>query len=477
MTTTNASGCSATSAATGVTVSANPSQPAITPSGPTTFCQGGSVTLTAPTSASYLWSNGATTQSIAVSAAGSYNVTVTNANGCSATSAATVVTVNPTPDTPVISPNGPTTFCEAGSVRLTAMASGSYLWSNGATTQSIVVSTSGSYSVTVTNANGCSATSAATTVTVNPRPTATITPSGPTTFCQGGSVTLTAPAGLSYSWSNGAMTRSIVVSTSGSYTVSVTNASGCSTTSAPTSVTVNPTPAATITPSGPTTFCQGGSVTLTAPAGLSYAWSTGATTRAITVSASGSYSVTTTSAAGCSATSAPTSVTVNPLPAVPVITPSGPTALCPFASVTLTAPLSTSYLWSNGANTRSITVSTPGSYVVTVFNANGCGRTSAPVSVTANPPTVITTHPLSQTMPRNVTRILSVVASGTATLQYQWYNGASGNTSSPIAGATTSSHTIGPYTKKGTSLFWVRVTSSGCPSSTANSNTATITIN
>ena len=87
------------------------------------------------------------------------------------------------------------------------------------------------------------------TVTVNAPPTATITPSGPTTFCTGGSVTLTASAGSSYLWSNGATTQAINVTSSGNYSVTVTNASGCSATSAATAVTVNALPTATITPS------------------------------------------------------------------------------------------------------------------------------------------------------------------------------------------------------------------------------------
>ncbi|HVR38876.1 MAG TPA: hypothetical protein VMU84_07245, partial [Thermoanaerobaculia bacterium] len=163
------------------------------------------------------------------------------------------VNVNVSTPTATITPSGPTTFCSGGGVTLTANAGNSWLWSNGATTQSIFVTTSGTFTVAVTNAAGCTTTSAPTTVTVNPTPTATITPSGPTTFCAGGSVTLDAPAGMtSYIWSNGATTQAITVNASGTFTVSVTNASGCSATSAPTTVTVNPNPAATITPGGPT---------------------------------------------------------------------------------------------------------------------------------------------------------------------------------------------------------------------------------
>src|SRR4029079_14453840 len=168
-------------------------------------------------------------------------------------------------------------------------------WSpGGATTASIQVTAGGTYTVTVTGANGCSATRAATDGTVKPLPLATITPSGATAFCAGGSVTLTASAGSSYLWSPGnETTASILVTAGGSYTVTVTGANGCSVTSAATDVTVNPVPLATITPSGATTFCAGGSVTLTASAGSSYLWSPGgATTASILATAGGSYTVT-----------------------------------------------------------------------------------------------------------------------------------------------------------------------------------------
>ena len=117
----------------------------------------------------YLWSNGATTASINITIAGSYTVKVINASGCqSAASVATIVTVNALPAIPTITAGGPITFCNGGNVILTSSAGTSYLWSNGATTQSINVTTAGSYTVQVTNANGCqSAVSAATVVNVN----------------------------------------------------------------------------------------------------------------------------------------------------------------------------------------------------------------------------------------------------------------------------------------------------------------------
>ncbi len=320
-----------------------------------------------------------------VAATGTYTVTASNGCGTNAT-AQVPVTVNALP-TPTISAGGPTTFCAGGSVVLTSSSATGNVWSpGGATTQSITVSSSGTYSVTVTS-NGCSGTSTGTAVTVNPNPaTPTITAGGPTTFCAGGSVVLTSSSATGNVWSpGGATTQSITVSSSGTYSVTVTS-NGCSATSAGTTVTVNPVPATpTISAGGPTTFCAGGSVVLTSSSGSGNVWSPGgATTQSITVSSSGTYSVTVTSN-GCSATSAGTTVTVNPLPATPTISAGGPTTFCAGGSVVLTSSSATGNVWSpGGATTQSITVSSSGTYSVTV-TSNGCSATSAGTTVTVNP--------------------------------------------------------------------------------------------
>ena len=287
--------------------------------------------------------------------------------------------------TATITPSGPTTFCQGDSVILTANAGSSYLWSTGATKRSITVKNTGSFTVTVTFANGSSAASSATTVTVNTLPAATVTANGTTTFCQGDSVILTSSAGTSYLWNNGATTRSITVKTAGSYSVKVTNANNCSATSAATAVTVNTLPSATISASGSTTFCQGDSVILTSSAGVSYLWNNGKTTRSITVKTAGSYSVKVTNTDNCSATSTATAVTVNTLPSA-TISASGTTTFCQGDSVILTSSAGVSYLWNNGKTTRSITVKTAGSYSVKVTNGNNCSSTSASISVTIRTP-------------------------------------------------------------------------------------------
>ena len=445
--------CSSTSVATVVTVNPTPPVPTISASGPTTFCSGGSVTLTSSSATGNTWSTGATTQSINVTASGSYTVTVSNGS-CSSTSVATVVTVNPTPPVPTITASGPTTFCTGGSVTLTSSSATGNTWSTGATTQSINVTASGSYTVTVSNGS-CSSTSVATVVTVNPTPPVpTITASGPTTFCSGGSVTLTSSSVTGNTWSNGATTQSITITTSGSYTVTVSNGS-CSSTSTATAVTVNPLPAIpTITAGGPTTFCSGGSVTLTSSSASGNTWSTGATTQSIAVTTSGSYTVTV-SNGSCSSVSTATTVTVNPLPATPTIPASGSTTFCTGGSVTLTSSSATGNTWSTGATTQSITVTTSGSYTVTVSNGS-CSSTSVATVVTVNPlppvPTITASGPTTFCTGSSVTLTSSAVSGNT------WSTGV--NSQSVTVSAS------GSYT--------VTVSSSGCSSVSAP---ITITVN
>src|SRR5439155_22093911 len=123
---------------------------------------------------------------------------------------------------------------------------------------------------------------------------------------------------------------------------------------------------------------------------------------------------------------------VNPLPTA-TITASGPTNFCGGGSVTLSAPAGlSSYAWSNGATTQSINVTTAGNYGVTVTNANGCGATSAATAVTVDQVPAITSQPANVTIRKNTSTTLSVTASSNRPLSYQWFKGASGNTSAPV---------------------------------------------
>jgi gliding motility-associated-like protein len=260
-----------------VTVNNLPAKPVILTSGPVTFCEGGSVTLTSSSATSYLWSTGAVTAGINISESGNYNVSVTDLNGCqSQASPVTVVTVNPLPVTPVITAGSPVTFCEGGNVSLASTEGTSYLWSTGDSLKSINASLSGSYTVRVTDSKGCqSQESAVTVIIVNPIPSIPlISANSPTTFCDGGSVTLSSSSAADYLWSNGANTSSIYCNKSGNYTVKVANSNGChSQNSLTTVVTVYEIPVAIAGPDQELTYITETQMTAESTSALTGQWS------------------------------------------------------------------------------------------------------------------------------------------------------------------------------------------------------------
>jgi PKD repeat protein len=381
---TDSNGCSTSSVPTAVVVNANPVAPVITANASTNVCEGENISITSNVAGDLFWSNGDNTQTITVSSTSAcYDVVFTDVNSCTTVSNQICVTELPAP-VPVITPAGNLNICGGGSLNLNVTTAGTYMWSTAETTQTITATTAGGYSCMVTYANGCSVYSDTTVVNFFPAPTTpVITPSGATTFCQGGTVTLTSTSANGYSWSSTETTQSIDVLVSGSYAVTTVDANGCSATSQSVTVVVNPIPQVTITASGATQFCQGGSVTLTSSQSTGNVWSNGETTATIVANNSGIYATVVTDANGCSGASNPITVTVDTV-STPAITSNGPLSICNGSTVDLTAgPSGLSYAWSNGSTTQTINVSNAGIYFVTVTGANGCSATSSSVTVTA----------------------------------------------------------------------------------------------
>lgn len=234
-----------------------------------------------------------------------------------------IATLTMTTTAPIISAGGATTVCSPATVALASTGTGTFVWNNngtpisGAINSTHAAAVSGTYTAELTDANGCKSTSNGIPVTINPSPaTPTVTASGSLALCPGGSVTLTSSATTGNSWSNGATTQSITVSSAGTYTALV-SASGCnSPASAPQVVTVNPLDNATFaystnsicdgSPNVTPTTSTAGSFSAT-PAGLNFV---SASTGEINVAGStaGTYSVTYTTSGTCPNTSTQTIV-------------------------------------------------------------------------------------------------------------------------------------------------------------------------
>ncbi len=325
--------------------------------------------------------------------------------------------------------------CGPGSVTLLASgapAGGSYAWYAAATGGSPVstgnaanfatpaLSASTTYYVGVTTGSGssaCEGPRSAATATLNAAPLLSVTAPGGTVLCPGGSLTLAATGASSYVWSNGATGASISVTTPGNYTVTGTSAAGCPATSGTTTISSGGTPTASIAAGGPTTLCPGGSVVLTANAGTSYLWSTGATSQAITVSAPGSYTVTVGNGS-CTATSAPVAVSQGSA-ATANVAANGPTTFCPGGSVSLTASgtAGSTFVWSTGATTATISVAQAGSYTITATTPGGCTATSAPVAVSVSAAPVANAGPAASFCSGGSAQLGSPAQPGTA---YAW---------------------------------------------------------
>jgi secreted PhoX family phosphatase len=258
-----------------------------------TLC-GGTATLNAGNPGmTYLWNNGATTQSISAATSGKYFVKILNPVGGCVASDTINVTINPLPvvnlGTDVVQCGGTATL-DAGNAGM------NFLWSNGATTQTVTAATSGIYHVRVTNpATGCQVTDTIN-VTINALPVANL---GSNIVQCGGTATLNAGnAGMNYLWNTGANTQTILASASGLYSVKITNpATGCFVNDT-VAVTIHPNPVVNL--GNDTTLCASCNITLQAGTGFaSYLWSNGATGNSITVANAGTYSVTVTDANGC----------------------------------------------------------------------------------------------------------------------------------------------------------------------------------
>lgn len=327
------------------------------------ICPGDTVLLNAfNASANHVWLPGnIVSQTLPVFQNGTYTVVVSDSAGCIERDSINIA-IDFVPNVDL----GPdTTICIGESIILDAgfgTPGTQYGWNFGASTQTVFVSAPGEYSVLVTTSANCTAVD---TMDLNVVLSPVVNLGPDRIAC--GSFTLNANnAGASFLWSNGETTQSITSATPGTFWVEVVNAFGCS---ARDTVVISPGAVPVVNLGVNQIICNGSSVTLDAGnSGLSYFWSNGSTSQTITVSQPGQYFVRVTNADGCAGRD-----TVNVILS-PLTLELGPNAnICEGEPYVLNAAnAGATYAWSTGATSPTLTVTTGGTYSVTVTDPAGC---------------------------------------------------------------------------------------------------------
>jgi hypothetical protein len=448
---------------------------------------------------------GATPQSITIPTSGNpagdydFNITVTNSStGCTSSSYPLVFTLKAKPV--MTASTSAANICTGASATLTATGASTYSWvsspagfTSSSASASISPSASTTYTVTGTGSNGCTNTASTNVIvftTTAPLISATLT-----TICGGQQTVLTASGGNTYSWSGPSSysatgaTIAVAPLSTGTYTVTATNSDGCTSTASQV-ITVSGGP--TITGLSPVTICQGASTTLTAGGATTYAWSTGATTAAITVSPTNTTTYTVVGTTGSCSTSANVTVTVTQSPVTSVPNQvlycssdySGNQALV----LTITTSSNQTFTWSRSTNnstwgttfngqyslgttsnttTSTVNVKTPGTgdqYFRVAFTTGGCTYTY-PITL-INLSTVTITATGSQTIcsgstPSSVTSLGTPNATGTSITYATVWESSTDNFVSNIVSTGVSSASYSPGSLSQTMYYRYKVTPSG----------------
>jgi hypothetical protein len=379
---------------------------------------------------------------------GVYTATVppTGPGMCGGTSTITITqdTLKPTV---TLTTTKDTLTCSTPNATLTATSGGTYLWSTGATTSTISVSTMGTYKVTVTGTNGCSKMDSVVIKENKILPTINVTTTEDTLTCTTPTATLTATGGVTYGWEKGNVlvgtNATLTVSSPGTYKVFVIGTNGCSKTDSIVIKENKILPITSVITSKDTLTCAILNATLTATGGGTYLWSTGATTSTISVSTSGNYKVTVTGTNGCIKMD---SIIIFENKVLPTITVTGSATVCTGETLNLTAEGGGTYAWTgpNAFNETTAAISLPfaviaysGTYTVTVTSTNGC-TANATTLVTVNAVPITPTVQASINIPAGTD--ITLTATGCAGTLL-WFNAADNSSvTMPISPTATTTY-------------------------------------
>ena len=384
----------------------------------------------------YSWSNGSTSATPGGLSVGTYNVTVTDANGCSVNSSVTLSEPTPMAIVPNTLNN---VFCAGDSTGVVFVSSSggviphSYLWNTGVTSDTLAGVPVGVYNVIATDANGCTI---STNISVlEPNPLIATIPTINNVSCfdgSDGSMSSSVSGGVpaySYLWNTGSTGPSISNLSIGTYTLTVTDNNGCST---QISADINqPTELNALIDASNNITCfgaQNGSAIANGSGGVApyqFNWNTGDNTQMIQNLAEGIYYVYVLDQNGCldsaqAQISEPEMLTISNTNTVD-ITCNGETNGQASIQVNGGTPIYT-YSWSNGATTQNVFQLAAGNYTVTVTDNNGC-QTSSMITIIEPDPIVIDLEPTHLLCyDEHTGSIEATVSGGTPDYQYNWSN-------------------------------------------------------
>ena len=395
----------------------------------------------------YVWSTGANTSDISNLGTGNYSVLISDANGCSVNRSASISQ----PTAISASATATNTICSSSSGSINLSVSGgiqpySYSWSNGATNQNISNLNTGTYSVVITDANGCNSSAEA---IVGQTSDLSASASAIDANCAGandGSVSVTISGGnapYNIVWSTGNTGSSVSQLSAGNYTVSVSDANGCSASSA---AIVSEPSALSIVLEGLNPQCYGefnGQITSTISGGTApyaYAWSTGSTGTDLTNIGPGTFSLTITDSHGCTGSSSKTllepSQIIGNVSVIDISCQGASNGSASSAPIGGSAPYN--YAWSNGASSSSISNLSSGNYSLMIIDASGC-KTSHDFQV--NEPATLSANSIGSEIPCSGASgsVTSQVTGGVIPYSYLWSNGSA---SADLNGVPTGNYSL-----------------------------------
>jgi gliding motility-associated-like protein len=388
----------------------------------------------------YLWSDGATTKDVSNLGGSNYSVTVTDANGCTASTTVNIVEpqqINIPAQIIDVTCSGSTT----GAINISVTGGISpfqFDWSNGATTEDISGVTNGFYQVFVRDSNNCTA-QASFTISATSNMILSTGVTNATCGQNNAEATVSAAGGVGpyrYRWSNNALTQTVAGLSPDLYTVTVTDALGC-TASVPVLVDfVNEIQISYVVTDVICGVQPTGSIDLTVTGGTapySYLWSNGALVDDLNFIAPGDYCVTVTDQTGCSSALC---VTVADIPSM-VLAITRVDADCSVSNGTASVSViggtpGYSYLWSTGENTATIDSLAAGTYYVTVEDINGC-TVSSLVNLQNFSAPLLSLNIINATCGNNNGSISSTVSGSIPPYRFKWSNGATTSNISSLA--------------------------------------------